>query len=153
MEEKFYEKGLKFECTRCSACCRLEPGYVFLSVKDVRNLSSGFKTDEVTFFEKYCRKVNIGGFQRISLREKDNYDCIFWENGGCSVYNFRPLQCRTYPFWRPYLESEDDWNALAMSCPGVNRGKIHPCSEIEEKLSQRLAEPLIDDFDSAFKNN
>ena len=92
-------------------------------------------------------------FRESASGKKITMTVFSGRTAGASVYNFRPLQCRTYPFWRPYLESEDDWNALAMSCPGVNRGKIHPCSEIEEKLSQRLAEPLIDDFDSAFKNN
>ncbi len=147
MEEPFYKDGLNFECQRCSACCRHEPGYVFLSKTDLRDLSVNLGISEKEFCDKYCRKVEIGGFSRVSLREKPNYDCIFWENGGCLVYSFRPLQCRTYPFWRPYLESEDDWNALAASCPGVNKGKIHPCREIEEKLEQRLKEPLIEDFD------
>ncbi len=146
MEDAFYKNGLKFECQRCSACCRYEPGYVFLSKIDVKVLSENLKISEEEFFKKYCRKVKIGGFTRISLEEKKNYDCIFWEDGGCKVYNFRPLQCRTYPFWRPYLESEEDWNALSSSCPGVNKGKIHPAEEIEEKLALRLKEPLIEDF-------
>ena len=147
MEEKFYKDGLRFECQRCSACCRHEPGYVFLSKTDLKDLSGNLGISEKEFCEKYCRKVDIGGFSRISLKEKSNYDCIFWENGGCSVYNFRPLQCRTYPFWRPYLESEEDWNTLGASCPGVNKGGIHPKEEIEEKLARRLSEPLIEDFD------
>ena len=147
MEKPFYSNGLKFECQRCSACCRHEPGYVFLSKIDLRDLSGNLKMSEKEFFDKYCRKVDIGGFSRISLNEKKNFDCIFWENGGCRVYQFRPLQCRTYPFWRPYLESEEDWNALSESCPGVNKGKLHPREEIEEKLFLRLKEPLIEDFD------
>ena len=147
MEEPFYKDGLKFECQRCSACCRHEPGYVFLSKADLQDLSENLKISEKEFCDKYCRKVDISGFSRISLNEKENYDCVFWENGGCNVYKFRPLQCRTYPFWRPYLESEEDWNALASSCPGVNKGSIHPRDEIEEKLALRLKEPLIEDFD------
>jgi Fe-S-cluster containining protein len=146
MEEPFYKDGLNFECQRCSACCRHDPGYVFLSEIDVKDLSEKLKMSREDFFKKYCKKVDIGGFSRISLVEKANNDCIFWENGGCKVYTFRPLQCRTYPFWRPYLESEEDWNTLEASCPGVNKGNLHPRTEIEEKLNQRLNEPLIEDL-------
>ena len=31
----FYEKGLAFECQGCGYCCSSEPGYVFLSEKDI----------------------------------------------------------------------------------------------------------------------
>ena len=34
----FYSDGLRFECTRCSRCCRHTPGYVFLSENDVERL-------------------------------------------------------------------------------------------------------------------
>ncbi len=147
MKDLFYKNGLRFECQRCSACCRHEPGYVFLSGKDLEALSENFKISKKEFLKKYCRKIDIGGFSRISLNEKRNYDCIFWEKGGCKVYNARPLQCRTYPFWRPYMESEEDWNSLESSCPGVNKGKINTKEEIERKLLMRLEEPLIEDFD------
>ncbi|HQO67077.1 MAG TPA: YkgJ family cysteine cluster protein, partial [Spirochaetales bacterium] len=36
MNQSFWHEGLRFECARCSACCRYEPGYVFLSADDLR---------------------------------------------------------------------------------------------------------------------
>ncbi|HUX21603.1 MAG TPA: YkgJ family cysteine cluster protein, partial [Spirochaetia bacterium] len=39
MYKPFYQDGLRFECTRCDACCRHEPGYVFLSQTDLRRLA------------------------------------------------------------------------------------------------------------------
>ncbi len=39
MEEVFYGRGLRFECTRCSRCCRHNPGYVFLSPVDLARLA------------------------------------------------------------------------------------------------------------------
>ena len=143
MEEPFYKDGLKFECQRCSGCCRFESGYVFLSQVDLDRLSAHLKISRDDFLEKYCVKVDIGGTYRISLIEKDNYDCIFWRDGGCAVYGARPLQCRSYPFWASYMESKEDWECLSSSCPGVNKGKVHSKEEIEEWLYLRRKEKLI----------
>ena len=143
MDEPFYKDGLHFECQRCSGCCRFDPGYVFLSHADLDRLSSKLSLTQDEFLEKYCVKVDIGGTFRISLIEKENFDCIFWRDGGCAVYDARPLQCRSFPFWVPYLESKEDWDNLASSCPGVNKGKLHTRQEIEEHLARRKMEKLI----------
>ena len=95
MDSVFYSEGLRFECVRCSNCCRHEPGYVFLSENDLERLASGMGVTRNEFVSKFCRTVAIGNFSHVSLTEKENYDCIFWEDGGCTVYGHRPLQCRT----------------------------------------------------------
>ena len=144
MDKPFYSEGLNFECQRCSACCRYEPGYVFLSKKDLSHLASHMKMSSAEFIEAYCRQIDIGGFHRISLVEKKNHDCIFWEPGGCKVYNARPLQCRSYPFWHPVMATAETWEEEAKHCPGINKGKKHSCKEIESWLSWRAREPLIE---------
>ncbi len=143
METPFYKKGLRFECKRCSACCRFEPGYVFLSNKDISRLLKALKCTREYFIETYCRIIDINGIKRISLKEKSNYDCIFWEDGGCIVYKQRPLQCRSYPFWSPHLASLEDWNKLSKSCPGINCGDLYSRQEIEWWLAIRMKEPII----------
>ena len=101
----FARGGLRFECTRCSRCCRHTPGYVFLSSADVTRLAKSQKLGEKDFLAQYCRTVDCGLARRFSLEEKANLDCIFWENGGCSVYEARPLQCRSFPFWSALVTS------------------------------------------------
>jgi Fe-S-cluster containining protein len=49
------------------------------------------------FVKKYCRWVDQGGDPILSLVEKSNFDCIFWDQG-CTIYQARPDQCRSYPF-------------------------------------------------------
>jgi Fe-S-cluster containining protein len=71
----------------------------------------------------------------ISLKEKENYDCIFLTENGCSVYEGRPRQCRTYPFWSSVVESKSSWEREGMSCPGIGKGKIHGKEEIESYLA------------------
>ena len=143
MESVFYENGLRFACVRCSKCCRHEPGYVFLSTNDINRLKKGLKLRERKFIDEYCREVPLGGTTFISLKEKQNYDCIFWEDGGCSVYEFRPLQCRTYPFWAPHLESLEAWENEKQHCPGIGDGKLYTKRGIEDFLAARLSDPPV----------
>ena len=143
MSEPFYKNGLRFECKQCSNCCRLDPGFVFLSYNDLDRLITYFNISEDEFIEKYCRIVDMGEHKRLSLIEKTNYDCIFWSNGGCEIYNARPLQCRSYPFWKPFLKDKKSWNAEAESCPGMNYGIIRDKNEIEEWLRSRDKEMFI----------
>jgi hypothetical protein len=106
-------------------------------------LASNLSLTQDEFLEKYCVKVDMGGYFRISLIEKPNYDCIFWRDGGCAVYEARPLQCRSYPFWEHQLESKEAWENVAKSCPGINKGALHSRQEIEEWLAKRKMEKLI----------
>lgn len=145
MNKNFYSEGLQFECTQCGHCCRHEPGYVFLSENDLNQLLKYLSISQDEFVKKYCRIVDVGFFKRISLIEKPNNDCIFWQNGlGCSVYNARPLQCRSYPFWHAVVDSEESWKEETDSCPGMNRGKLHSEEEILEWLKKREENPPLD---------
>lgn len=149
MSDPFYAQGLRFSCTQCSRCCRHEPGYVFLTENDVEQLLTALSINRKELFKTYLRVVDINGIKRISLREKDNFDCIFWENTGCVLYQYRPLQCRTYPFWSPFLASRDEWNSLESVCPGVNNGALHSCEEIETHLQARSSSRFLTEKDFA----
>lgn len=138
----FYDHGLNFECTQCHACCRHDPGYVFLSRQDLDLLASGVGMEAGVFVENHCRWVDLGEGPVLSLKEKKNYDCIFWD-GGCTVYAHRPVQCRTYPFWEGPLASAEKWKWEGRFCPGINRGKLHEKSQIEEALAKRRANPVL----------
>ena len=144
LEKLFYEKGLHFACQRCSSCCRHDPGFVFLSEKDVDILVDALKMRYNDFIETYCRWIRAGdGIEKLSLKEQSNYDCIFWKNG-CILYEARPLQCRTFPFWRSMVRSKAAWDGSKEYCPGMDRGPLHSRDEIEARLTQRDNEPIIE---------
>lgn len=143
MSKKFYDEGLRFECQRCSYCCRHEPGFVFLSKKDLNAMVVELNISEDEFIDKYCKKVDIGFFKRLSLTEKENNDCIFWSEKGCEVYKARPLQCRSYPFWTQIVDDQELWEEESQSCPGIGKGDIHSKKEIEDWLEKRIKDPLI----------
>lgn len=141
-DKAFWKDGLQFSCTSCGHCCRHEPGYVFLSPEDLAGLAKIKKMTEQVFSEKYCRTVDLGIVTRLSLLETPEHDCVFWDQG-CSIYNARPLQCRTYPFWPAIMASIEDWDREAQECPGINQGKRHSVREISSALKKREREVLI----------
>jgi Fe-S-cluster containining protein len=140
----FYASGLKFSCKRCSSCCRYESGFVFLSKKDLEKITSRTKMDNNSFIGAYCRWVaDWNGKEVLSLKEKHNKDCIFWDSG-CMIYSARPLQCVTFPFWESVVSSQHSWEAAASGCPGINTGKLHSGAEIGQYLELRTSEPILD---------
>ena len=132
----FYEDGLDFSCARCSHCCTTEPGYVYLSSEDLKLLLDFTKLPKDEFISQFCRWVGYyDGTEVLCLKEKKNYDCILWGEGGCTAYSARPVQCRTYPFWTNVLKSASSWNQEKSDCPGINCGKKHSYEEIKENLA------------------
>lgn len=142
-DANFYHDGLRFHCTRCSMCCRFDTGYVFLSDADLRRMAEGLEEPIETVAETYCRRVQLGPVSRLSLREQSNKDCVFWVGGECSIYEHRPLQCRSYPFWPAHLGSRREWDELVRECPGVNIGRVHTAAEIRGWLAAHARETLL----------
>jgi len=144
----FYSRGLRFSCKRCSTCCRFEPGFVFLSDKDVSALRAALKLGYDEFLALYCRWIPAeDGKSKLSLKDKSNYDCVFWaKEAGCRVYEARPLQCVSFPFWSSVLKNEDSWEMTARECPGMNQGGFHSSESIEKWLNDRQNEPIIQQF-------
>jgi Fe-S-cluster containining protein len=127
------EKGLQFKCTECGACCTGAPGYVWITKEDIQRLSKHLQIEEKELKEKYCRLVN----GKYSLKEDlKTFDCIFLKNNKCSLYNARPKQCRTYPFWNEVIKNKKSWDEEVNFCPGINHkdGKFFSKEEILEKM-------------------
>ncbi|TWU25667.1 Flagellin N-methylase [Bythopirellula polymerisocia] len=84
-----------------------------------------------TFQAKYVRKIGI----RRSLVEFSNGDCVFFDNESrkCNVYEQRPRQCRTWPFWNSNLKSPETWAETCESCPGSGKGKLYQLEQIQEQ--------------------
>lgn len=124
----WYGAGLNFACTQCGNCCTGAPGYVWVSEIEISALALRIGLEEREFRRRYTRRVPRRG---VSLVEKPNHDCVFFERGrGCTVYSDRPRQCRTWPFWRGVLRDAESWQGAASGCPGMNRGPLHDAVEI-----------------------
>ena len=66
------EKGIRFECQGSGNCCvsRGTYGFVYLSKKDIKKLSDGFKITEQNFVKNYCQKTD--GFIHLKELKKNN---------------------------------------------------------------------------------
>lgn len=99
-----------------------------MSEDEINALAERLGMDQESFRRKYTRRVGRRG---ISLVEKSNYDCVFYSRKqGCTVYEDRPLQCRTWPFWRANLRSPEDWQQESRDCPGMDQGRLHDAATI-----------------------
>jgi len=113
---------IKFECKQCGGCCSGVSGYIWLTEIEQSSIADLLKISVADFLKKYTISVN----GKISLKEtrksRDDYWCIFLENSAkCRIYERRPHQCRSYPFWENIVTNENNLNAVLADCPGVQR--------------------------------
>ena len=127
--DRWYEDGLRFTCTRCGRCCTGAPGYVWVDEEDIALLCELRQIEKSEFMRRFVSSHPDG----LSLNEKANGDCVFWDAAdGCTVYEARPPQCRTFPFWKDGLDSPAGWEEMTQICPGAGQGRLHSAEEIEE---------------------
>ena len=112
--------GLEFKCTGCGDCCSGQPGFVWMDEPQIDRLAAHMGLSRDAFGRRYLRRVG----ENISLIEHAvTGDCCFFERGkGCTVYEARPTQCRTYPFWPEVIATRETWRGEAGRCEGVREG-------------------------------
>lgn len=126
-ESSWFEGGLRFSCTRCGACCTGRPGYVWVGPEEISCLAERLGLDPDQFGRRYLRRIG----DKYSLIEKPTSDCVFWDSeAGCTVYESRPTQCRTWPFWPGNIEAPEDWERTKGGCPGAGQGRLYQVEEI-----------------------
>ncbi len=106
------------KCQECGGhCCTGESGYIYVFKDEILDIAKFLKVDIEIFMSKYLFRHN----GRYSLKETkidNSYDCIFYNRAinGCAVYDVRPNQCKTFPFWS-YFKNKIE--ILKLECPGI----------------------------------
>lgn len=132
----WWHKGVQFECQGSGKCCvsRGEYGYVYLTLKDRQALAKLFSLSTREFSKKYCDKDSLGNWKVSDFTSA----CRFLDGKRCKVYEARPTQCRTWPFW-PEVMSAKGWaKEVASYCPGVGKGRVWSKEEIEVQLKKQI---------------
>ncbi len=135
-KKRFYSEGLHFECTGCGACCKLGGGFVYPSLEDVGFSARHLELSVNAFTETY---MELHKGQYVFKNDGDN--CIFYGQNGCNIYEARPTQCRTFPFWKDNLKSHYRWKIIEEECEGIGKGKLFSYNEIEAIKNQSSQTP------------
>jgi hypothetical protein len=80
-------------------------------------LADHFKLSVSEFSDRYIRLVDG---QICLLDSPATNQCIFLKENKCSIYEARPIQCRTFPWWLHNLESPDNWRSAGVNCEGID---------------------------------
>ncbi len=132
IDEPWYQAGLRFRCTMCGHCCTGAPGFVWVNDGEVKAIAAflGESVEQVSALHTRIER------QGRSLREKANGDCVFYDKtAGCTIYEARPAQCRTWPFWDSNVKTPKDWQHACEICPGSGQGDLIPPEEITRRLN------------------
>ena len=108
-------------CATCQGrCCTGESGYIYVNKNEIESIAQLLQLDVKEFVQKYLFKK----MYKYSIKEiqyNDSFECIFYdrESNGCKIYDARPTQCKTFPFWDYYKARVDE---LKLECPGIISG-------------------------------
>ena len=129
----WYHEGLRFQCTGCGNCCTGQPGYVWVNKGEIEALAGAVGLAVPEFEETFVRRVG----RRRSLKELPNGDCVLFDSltRRCRVYEVRPRQCCTWPFWESNVRGPEDWEETCRVCPGSGRGPIVPPEQIDAQVA------------------
>lgn len=123
-------------------CCTGASGHVWLTKTDILDISRKLDLDSDTFLKKYTRWIpRIKRWSLIEKQHDDEYHCIFLDSSNkCSIYEVRPTQCRTYPYWPSVMESQKTWNEEKPLCEGIDNvtAPICPAERIVRALEEQI---------------
>ncbi len=105
-------------CAACQGrCCTGESGYIYVNKSEIEHIAQLLQLDVKEFVQKYLFKK----MYKYSIKEiqyNNSFECVFYdrESNGCKIYDARPTQCKTFPFWDYYKTRVDE---LKLECPGI----------------------------------
>ena len=129
----WWHDGVRFTCQGSGKCCVNygTHGYVYVTLADRRRLAAELGIATREFTRRYCRKQHDE-----FLLDDPGPACMFLEDRRCSVYDARPTQCRTWPFWPENMQPRS-WARVAEFCPGVGKGDIVPAETVISMLKKQ----------------
>lgn len=128
MVKPFYKRAdLRFECQGCGHCCTTWYGDVFLREEDIDRISKRLEMDRESFEKQYVSRDSRG---KLIVKLLPNAYCPFYSDG-CTIHEFKPLTCMSWPFWDNVTDTERSWRKAEQRCPGMGKGRPYKAEEIE----------------------
>lgn len=119
----------------CGNCCTGPEGYVLVSDSEADALAARLSLTPQDFLARYTRDTPKGP-SLTEVQSSFGLDCIFLDRtkvpgkAVCGVYEDRPAQCRTWPFWKSNLVGRWAWERAKRICPGMDTGTHHQPQQI-----------------------
>ncbi len=104
-------------CATCRGTCCRWGGYVWITEEEMMDIAQFRGMELGVFADTYVRAAS----GRLSLQDRlidgEQICCMFdiYDNK-CTIYEHRPTQCRTFPFWKGNREK---YLELLEFCPGI----------------------------------
>ncbi|HDZ18627.1 MAG TPA: YkgJ family cysteine cluster protein [archaeon] len=149
---KNLEKGIEFSCQMCGKCCTgFDDGEVYLYKEDIVRLAERLNMNTTSGLKIFARKyikvikenfywkepgANKGkNYKFLTLGFKfsgNDEHCHFLQGKLCGVHEFRPFQCRSFPFWQMMVSSKLNIEAYKKKCKGLqlSEGKFYSKDQI-----------------------
>jgi Fe-S-cluster containining protein len=119
----------------CGNCCSGPEGYVLFTDDEAQSLAARLGVSVAEFIRDYTKKTPLGR-SLAERRTSHGLDCIFLDRDKipgkavCGVYEDRPAQCRTWPFWTEIIATRQTWERTKRTCPGLDKGSLIPPDQI-----------------------
>jgi Fe-S-cluster containining protein len=146
LDPKSGKPGLRFQCTMCGNCCTGPEGYIHVSDEEAAALARRLNISTDEFLHEYTRQT-VFGRSLIERPTPHGLDCIFLDRTSipgkavCGVYEDRPAQCRTWPFWPSIIASRRNWEHTKRTCPGIDKGPLIPPEQIRIQRDRTPRDP------------
>ena len=103
-------------CNSCGGrCCTGTTGNIWITPLDAEGMANTLGISVAQFIIEYTHRFN-GRLSLNELRRSDGeFACVFFDEG-CKVYQHRPKQCRTFPFWDRFKRHPKE---VLKECPGI----------------------------------
>lgn len=92
------------------------------------------------FTRRYCASEDgwfyIKPASADAKKPAQDHACRFLDGKRCSVYEGRPAQCRTWPFWPENMRAKAWDSEVIQFCPGVGKGRLYGAEEIRGLLAE-----------------
>ena len=110
-----YERAqARFECQVCGTCC-LGEGGIYLQKKEIEAITEYLRLPRDRFLKEYCLEKN----GKIYIHVKTDGFCHFAREGKCLIHPVKPTPCRQWPFFKPMLTDQPNWEVARNSCPAL----------------------------------
>lgn len=121
--------NFRFECQPgCINCCT-QSGHVFVTEDDIDRIARHLGLERANFEKRYVYRGKWGA--RLTIPKP--HSCHFLLEGGCSIHEVKPLQCRLFPFWPEHVPNRAAWKGLRRYCPGIGVGPLVQIESVREQ--------------------